>query len=180
MQTKCTNCQKVLQVADSAAGKRVKCPGCNQIFVAAPLSQATSQILPLPTEKLSAQIGVSPKPQPIVSSTPSDHASTQEVTPASLPAQSKSTGNERQQLLNLLASYKRDIDKSIQERNEAMEMVDSFFNLFLERAERQSLTHEEQQEYRDTAQKMFELQKKFPLLSGFRDILNRCEKELRG
>lgn len=86
---------------------------------------------------------------------------------------------EVKKVLELIESYQRDIEKSIQERGEAMEMVDGFFQLFLDRAGNPDLSPEEQQENQDIANKLFQLQKKFPLLSGFKDVLSSCDKIIR-
>ena len=82
---------------------------------------------------------------------------------------------EVQQILQLLASGKQDIEKSIQERGEAMEMVDGFFQFFLERSQTSNIP-EEQKQNQEIAHKLFQLQQKFPLLAGLRNVLNRCEK----
>src|SRR5437762_12059918 len=37
--TKCAQCQRPLQVPDSAAGKPVRCPHCQKVFVAAAASR---------------------------------------------------------------------------------------------------------------------------------------------
>lgn len=136
MQNKCPACQKLLQIPDTFAGKRIKCPLCSHAFVAGG---------------------------------------------AETPQTGNTTGGEADSanLLQLIASYQREIDKSMRERDEAMEMIDGFFQLFLQRGENSNLTLSEQQEYRDTAQKLFELQKKFPLLSGMKSILQKCEEAIR-
>ncbi len=87
--------------------------------------------------------------------------------------------SEIQNLLQLLASYQRDMEKSMRERDEAMEMVDSFFQLFMQRGTNPNMTLSEQQEYRDTAQKLFALQKKFPLLGGLKDVMQRSSEAIR-
>ncbi len=86
-----------------------------------------------------------------------------------------SSGKDYSSLLQCIASAKSDVDRSLKDRDEAMELVDSFFQMFLERAENQEISTEQQEEYREIAQKIFELQKKFPLLSGVRDVLIQCE-----
>ena len=94
------------------------------------------------------------------------------------PTQDSSPKNF-QALLHCIASAKADIDRSLKDRDEAMELVDSFFQMFLERAENQEIPTTQQEEYREIAQKIFELQKRFPLLSGVRDVLLQCETALQ-
>ena len=81
-------------------------------------------------------------------------------------------------LIQCIVSAKSDIERSLKDRDEAMELVDKFFQMFLERADNPELSLDQQAEYRDIAQKIFELQKKFPLLSGVRDVLAQCENTI--
>lgn len=99
--------------------------------------------------------------------------------PAAAPAQTSPASPGDPELPGLIISYQRDLEKALRERDEAMEMVDGFFQLFMGRAREARFTHEEQKEYQDIAQKLFQLQKKFPLLSGLQDVLHRCEKAIQ-
>lgn len=99
---------------------------------------------------------------------------------AALEAESKMKIDfDSKTLLKMLDSAKHDIDRSLTDRDEAMELVDKFFQLFLERAEKPGLPSEQQEEYREIAQQIFELQKRFPLLSSVKDALNQCENAIR-
>ena len=47
----CPQCQKRLNVADSAAGKKVKCPGCSRVFVAEESYADADALPPLPPDE---------------------------------------------------------------------------------------------------------------------------------
>lgn len=51
----------------------------------------------------------------------------------------ESSPKDHQSLLHCIASAKADIESSLKDRDEAMELVDSFFQMFLERAENQEI-----------------------------------------
>ena len=46
MKAKCSHCQKILSVPDEYKGKRIKCPACNQILVAKPMTEAPEPPIP--------------------------------------------------------------------------------------------------------------------------------------
>ncbi len=150
MEIQCVGCQKRLKLPDNAVGKQIKCPSCQQSFVVPQPSQ---------TGKFEAETQDSPSPNV--------------TTPSTSPDPGK------QKLLNLIASSKNDLERALKDRDEAMEMVDSIFQLFMDRAAHPDLPLDQKQEYQEIAQKVFGLQRRFPLLSGVKDALLQCENTIR-
>lgn len=209
MEIQCTSCQKRLRLPDNAAGKKFKCPSCQHILTvpsastppAAPHTP-TPTSSPMITNKLgimekthstasmlsmsepkSAVLDLPPEvQQPQEAPAPTTSPSTPTSIPITPPTSSTSAPIPPEQIRNLirvLESCKMDIDRSMRDRDDAMEMVDTFFQKFMERANNPRVKLEERTEFRDIAQKIFQLQQRFPILSGMKDALVQCENILR-
>lgn len=201
MEIQCTFCQKRLRLPDNAAGKKFKCPSCQHILTAsnAPVSSPppTSIPPPLTTTKLgttekppephrnTASMLSLNEPKSTVLDLPPDiqEAPLSPSEPPSAPTQSnRGTSSiapeQARNLLRVLQSCKYDMERAMRDRDEAMEMVDTFFQQFMERANNPRVKLEEREEFRDIAQKIFQLQQRFPILSSVKDALTQCENLL--
>ena len=156
MLTKCPACQKKLKFPDHVSGD-LKCSFCGNIFYFSGARQ-TARYQKMKSEPTKMY----PQRNPGI---------LQNVT-----TEKQENFNE---LLKSLDSAKHDINQAFRDRDEAMELVDQFFQMFLERADNPEIPFKMQQEYREIAQKIFQLQRKFPLLSGVRDTLVQCEGTFR-
>ncbi len=161
MEIQCSSCQKRLKLPDNAAGKKIRCPICQNVFQVS---------IPPPEEKSDMSLL---EPKSTVLDLPPETPKSDET------LESSSSAISSDNLLQMIESSRKDVDKAMVERDEAMEMVDGIFQMFMERADNPNHTPEEQSEYREIAQKIFGLQRRFPLLSSIKSTLEQCEKTFK-